>query len=112
MKKDILTKLNGFIVVSYLLTGASAYSETIKIPCGEYVQNTGIKMPCDVVPSIKMSSERYDQEKAAYEEKMSGGADIAPWNRTDAVKNNKNNSKTFDDCSMPPWKRSSKTKCE
>jgi len=105
--------MKAIIGLAMMLLASTAYSETIDVPCKEYVVATGTNMPCDVVPVIKTSREQFERDKAAYEAKKNGDADVAPWNRPEAADNSSSKEQDVNnDCSMPPWKRSPDLKCD
>lgn len=96
-----------------LMLGVPVAAQTVQVPCAEFVQITGRKMACDKVPMLKMSQEKYEQEKAAYEARLSGEADVPPWKRQAKAGDKKESDvKVHDGCDMPPWKRREGLKCD
>jgi hypothetical protein len=109
MKK---TTMMGFGVAAVFASGA-AMAETVSVPCEEFAQTTGKRMPCDKVPVLKMPREQWDKEKAAAQVRASTDPDVPPWKRSgkpEASPRQKTLAET-DPCSLPPWKRPSGVKC-
>jgi hypothetical protein len=100
--------------VAVVFASGAAMAEIVSVPCAEFVQTTGKRMPCDKVPVLKMSREQWDKEKATAQRRASTNSDLPPWKQRGkpATSPRQKTLAETNPCSLPPWKRPSGVKCD